>query len=324
MRNKKIKWGILGPGRIARKFITSLKHVEGAELFAVASRSLERATAFAKETSAKKVFGSYEEMLQDDKVDVVYVATPHVFHYEHTLLCLNYGKAVLCEKPFAINKEQVQEMIAAAKEKQVFLMEAMWTPFLPHIKYLLDILNSGKYGRILSMNADFGFDATFDEEGRLFKKSLGGGSLLDIGIYPVFLAVHVLGRPQKVDAKAQLGKTGIDEDCDIIFTYPNEVKAELRSSIIQKTPVTAEFELEKAIIRIKSKWHEPNTVSTITAEKTEEVNFDVASFGYEYEARHVQEMLRNGKTESDVMTFQKSLELISLLDQIRYEINLEY
>lgn len=324
MKAEKIKWGIIGPGKIAGKFATSLKEVKDAELYAVASRSFERAEFFAKENGATKAYGSYEEMLQDEELDVVYIATPHVFHYEHTLLCLKNGKAVLCEKPFAINRQQVEEMISTAREKQVFLMEAMWTPFLPHIKYVIDVVNSGKYGKIKKLTADFGFNAPFKETGRLFSIKLGGGSLLDIGIYPVFLALHSLGIPEKIEAKAQLGKTEVDEVCDVIFSYPDGVTAELHSTIIKKTRTVAEFELDKAIIKISSRWHEPATVTITTSKGSETKSFDVASYGYEYEARHVNEMLRKGRIESDVMSFDKSLQLISLLDQIRKEIKLEY
>lgn len=324
MKTEKIKWGIIGLGKIAGKFATSLKEVEDAELFAVASRSLERAEKFKKEFGGNKAFGSYKEMLQDKEVDVVYVATPHVFHYEHTLLCLQNGKAVLCEKPFAINRQQVEEMISTAKKKQVFLMEAMWTPFLPHIQFVAELLDSGRFGKIKKLTADFGFNAPYDEKGRLFSKKLGGGSLLDIGIYPVFLALHSLGIPEKIEAKASLGKTEVDEVCDMIFSYPGDVTAELHSTIIKKTPTVAEFLLEKARIKISSRWHEPATVTIITPEGAETKSFDVASYGYEYEARHVHEMLRKGRTESDVMTFNKSLQLIGLLDQIRKEIKLEY
>ncbi|MHA6280976.1 Gfo/Idh/MocA family protein [Salinimicrobium sp. CAU 1759] len=324
MKAEKIKWGIIGPGKIAGKFATSLKEVKDAELYAVASRSFERAEFFAKENGATKAYGSYEEMLQDEELDVVYIATPHVFHYEHTLLCLKNEKAVLCEKPFAINRQQVEEMISTAREKQVFLMEAMWTPFLPHIKYVIDIVNSGKYGKIKTLTADFGFNAPFIETGRLFLKRLGGGSLLDIGIYPVFLALHSLGIPEKIEAKAQLGKTKVDEVCDVVFSYQHGVTAELHSTIIKKTPTVAEFELDKAIIKISSRWHEPATVTITTPQGAETKSFDVASYGYEYEARHVNDMLRKGRIESDVMSFEKSVQLISLLDQIRKEIKLEY
>jgi len=321
---RNINWGIIGPGRIAKKFTTSLREVEDAKLYAVASRDLQRAEEFARENGATKAYGSYVEMLRDEEIDVVYVATPHAFHYEHTLLCLQHKKAVLCEKPFAMNRQQVEDMIAAARENKVFLMEAMWTPFLPHVKYLCEILDSGKYGKVKHLSADFGFYSLFDKNGRLFKKSLGGGSLLDIGIYPVFLALHTLGLPEKIEAKALLGKTEVDEVCDVVFSYASGAKAELHSNITEDTPTTAEFELEKAKIKIEAKWHNPSTVVISTAEGTTSKTFDVASFGYEYEARHVQEMLRKGKTESDVMSFDKSRELISLLDTIRKEIKLEY
>ncbi|MGB7784631.1 MAG: Gfo/Idh/MocA family oxidoreductase, partial [Salinimicrobium sp.] len=215
MKSREIKWGIIGPGQIARKFARSLQEVDDAQLYAVASRTLERAEAFAEETGAAKAFGSYEEMLMDAEVDVVYIATPHVFHKEHTLLSLKHGKPVLCEKPFAINRAQVKEMISNAKEKRVFLMEAMWTPFLPHIIYLREVLSSGKYGKVKRLTADFGFAAAFDKNGRLFKKSLGGGSLLDIGIYPIFLALHTLGKPEKISAKAQMSSTNVDEVCEV-------------------------------------------------------------------------------------------------------------
>ncbi|NJW52570.1 Gfo/Idh/MocA family protein [Salinimicrobium oceani] len=324
MNKKSINWGILGAGKIAGKFAISLKQVENACLYAVASRSQEKATAFAEKFEVQKAFGSYESMLQNKEIDIVYVATPHVFHYAHSMLSLDFGKAVLCEKPFAMNRKQVEEMIATAKTKNLLLMEAMWTPFLPHIQYLKELLESQKYGKIKKLTADFGFDAPFDEQGRLFKKSLGGGSLLDIGIYPVFLALHTLGIPEKIEAKATLGKTEVDEDCEIRFLYRENVKADLKSSIIKRTPTVAVFELEHAVIEIASRWHEPSTITIISSGETEMKNFEVASYGYEFEARHVQEMLFQGRTESNVMTFQKSLELISLLDKVRELIKLEY
>ncbi len=324
MTNKTIKWGILGPGRIAKKFTLGLRQLENAELYAIGSRSLERATEFAKQEGAQKAYGSYLEMLQDPELDVVYIATPHVFHFEHTLLCLKNKKAVLCEKPFAINKAQVEEMIATAKQEQVFLMEAMWTQFLPHFQFVMDLLESGKYGKIKNLKADFGFAANYDVEGRLFNKSLGGGSLLDIGIYPVFFALSSLGKPERISAKAKIGKTEIDEELDIVFHYSGETKAELHSSIINDTPTTATIELEKAKIFIDSRFHEPASV-TVTTQKGEITKeFPVVPLGYQFEAEHVQEMLQQGKTESDQMSFAKSLELISLLDEIRKEIELEY
>ena len=324
MMKEKIKWGILGPGKIAKKFSLGLKHVKDAELYAVGSRSLARASEFTIEAGAKKYYGSYEELVKDEEVDVIYIATPHVFHYEHTLLCLKNKKAVLCEKPFAMNTSQVEEMIATATREKVFLMEAMWTQFLPHFQFVMDLLRSEKYGKVTNLKADFGFSAPYNVEGRLFKNALGGGSLLDIGIYPVFLALSSLGKPQKITAKATIGKTRIDEDCDVVFHYPNNVLAELGSSIVKETPTAAIILLERARIIISSRFHEPASVTIVTDQGEETKSFEVASNGYNFEAEHVQEMLRKGETESDQMTFAKSLELIGLLDEIRTEIKLEY
>ncbi|PKD16155.1 oxidoreductase [Salegentibacter salinarum] len=321
---KNIKWGILGLGKIAGKFATGLKDVEGAELYAVASRSKTKAETFAKEHNATKLFSSYEAMLQDEELDVVYIATPHVFHYEQTLLCLDHKKAVLCEKPFAMNKKQVEKMIAKAKKEKVFLMEAMWTQFLPHFKFVIEQIKSEKYGKIKNLKADFGFPAPVDLDKRLYNKKLGGGSLLDIGIYPIFMAMSALGIPERIQAKAGFHETGIDEDCDIIFEYKNGVEAELGSSIIKQTPTTAIIQFEKATITIKTRFHEPSSLIIQTSEGEEIKEFEVNSNGYNFEAEHVQNMLREGRTESSEMTFEKSLRLIALLDKVRTEIGLEY
>ncbi|OEY72401.1 Gfo/Idh/MocA family protein [Salegentibacter salarius] len=321
---KTIKWGILGLGKIAGKFATGLKDVEGAELYAVASRSKSKAVDFVKEYSATKSFSSYEAMLKDDELDVVYIATPHVFHHQQTLLCLDHKKAVLCEKPFAINKKQVEEMIAKAKKEKVFIMEAMWTKFLPHFNFVLDLIESEKYGKIKNLKADFGFPAPVDLDKRLYNKNLGGGSLLDIGIYPIFMAMSALGTPENIQASAKFSETGIDTECDMVFEYKNGVEAELGSSIIKQTPTAAIIQFEKATITLNTRFHEPTSVSIQTPEGEKTKEFKVNSNGYNFEAEHVQKMLLEGKTESTQMTFEKSLQLIELLDKVRDQIGLEY
>ncbi|WP_037321365.1 Gfo/Idh/MocA family protein [Salegentibacter sp. Hel_I_6] len=321
---KKIKWGILGLGKIAGKFAAGLKDVEGAELYAVASRSKTKAETFAKEHEATKLFSSYEAMLEDKDLDVVYIATPHVFHHQQTLLCLDHKKAVLCEKPFAMNKKQVEEMIAKAKKENVFLMEAMWTQFLPHFLFVIEQIKSEKYGKIKNLKADFGFPAPVDLDKRLYNKDLGGGSLLDIGIYPIFMAMSALGMPKEIQAKANFSETGIDEDCNMVFEYDGGIEAELSSSIVKKTPTTAVIQLEKATITLNTRFHEPTSL-TIKTPKGEEIKeFQVKANGYNFEAEHVQKMLLEVKTESGEMTFARSLQLIDLLDKVRDEIGLEY
>lgn len=324
MEAKNTKWGILGLGKIAKKFCLGLQHVEGAEIYAVASRSKEKADFFAKEHKATKAYGSYEELVEDKNVDVIYIATPHVFHFKHTLLCLRHKKAVLCEKPFAMNKAEVEQMIATAKKEKVFLMEAMWTQFLPHFEYVQKLVQSGVYGKIKSLKADFGFAAEFDENHRLYNKELGGGSLLDIGIYPVFMALSFLGEPEKITASANFCSTEVDEECNIVFHYPGGVEAELDSNIGKKTPTTATIELEKATITMNSRFHEPTSVHVRTEDGEETSDFSGEANGYNFEAEHVQQMLQEGLTESNEMTSEKSLQLIELLDRIRTEIGLEY
>ena len=318
------KWGIIGPGKIAGKFASDLKMVPGAELYAVASRDIEKAKAFSSEHDAKKSYGSYEELVLDKEVDVIYVATPHVFHHEHTLLCLENKKAVLCEKPLAINSLQVSEMIRAAKENKVFLMEAMWTNFLPHFQYVLDLVKTKKFGAVKSLEADFGFAAPYLPEKRLYNKVLGGGSLLDIGIYPLFAALSLMGVPETIKAKAKMSGTGVDESCDINLTYMDGAVACLSSTITKKTPTIATINFENAIITLQNRFHEPTSILINSEGKQEEIKFEVTSIGYNYEAMHVQQMLAEGLTESTIMTFEKSRELMTLLDAVREKIGLVY
>ncbi|MEE2773011.1 MAG: Gfo/Idh/MocA family oxidoreductase [Bacteroidota bacterium] len=321
---KKIKWGIIGLGKIAGKFAGDLQKVEEAILYGVASRNMEKAEEFKEDFHAEKAFGSYEAILKDEEVDVIYVATPHVYHAEITKDCLHHGKAVLCEKPFAMNRSQVEEMIALAKEKNIFLMEALWTKFLPHFKAVEETIKTGKYGKIKAIKADFGFKADYNPEKRLFNKDLGGGSLLDIGIYPVFLAHHFLGMPDSVQAEAIIGKTGVDERCDIRFHYNNGTSAELFSTLQEDSGTTAEIELENGKITMHSRFHEPTSAQFEIDGKMEIRNYGVTTKGYNFEAEHVTKMLQQGKKESDIMSFQDSLELISLLDSIREKIDLQY
>jgi len=324
LKTKTYKWGIIGPGKIAHKFAAGLTEVPGAELYAVASRSVAKAEEFAEEFNTTKFYGSYEELVKDEAVDIIYIATPHVFHHEHTLLCLKNKKAVLCEKPFAMNKEQVNEMILTAKKKNIFLMEALWTYFLPHYQYVLELVKSEKFGKITGLEADFGFEAPYLPEKRLFNKDLGGGSLLDIGIYPVFAALTLLGKPDTISAKAEFRETGVDESCSIVFNYQNGVRAHLLSTIDKTTTTTATINFEKARLTINRRFHEPTSVTILHNNQEETISFDVNTNGYNFEAEHVQQMLAQARTESTVMSFEKSLELIGLLDEIREKIGLFY
>lgn len=325
MEKKKYNWGIIGPGKIACKFAEDLAMVPNAKLYAVASRSNERAQEFAHRFNVEVIYSSYEVLAQDKKVDIIYVATPHVYHHAHTLLCLKNKKAVLCEKPFAMDRKQVEDMIRTAKAEEVFLMEALWTYFLPHYRYILSIVEQETYGKLKSMKADFGFAAPFLPEKRLYNKKLGGGSLLDIGIYPVFAALTLLGTPDHINAEASLCDTGVDESCNIQLTYKNGAVAELSSAINKILPTTAILVFENATVTLIDRFHEPTSILIeLKTGKKEEITFDVNTRGYNYEAEHVQEMLNQNRTQSTIMTFEKSLALITILDEIREKIGLFY
>ncbi|AJR03903.1 Gfo/Idh/MocA family protein [Siansivirga zeaxanthinifaciens] len=323
-QNRKIRWGIIGLGSIANKFAADLLTIENAELYAVASRNQEKADAFAKNYHAKKAYNSYEALAKDSNVDAVYIATPHALHKENTLLCLENGIAVLCEKPFAMNALEVNDMIAKAKEKNVLLMEALWTYFLPHYQYVLDLFNNKTYGNITKLEADFGFERPYDTSSRLFNKELGGGSLLDIGIYPIFAALSTLGLPKNLEAHATFFENGADSSCSMVFNYSNNVKAYLKSSLIQTLPTQAIFYFEHATVKINTMFHMPTTVSIIKNDKETIKDFNYNTIGYNFEAIHFNQLLMDGKTESDIMTFAISQNIIKMLDTVRQTIGLNY
>jgi predicted dehydrogenase len=319
--NKKVKWGILGCGKIAQKFALDLAKIENAELYAVASREQQKANDFANRYNFKFAYNAYNLLAKDKLVDAIYIATPHVFHKENTILCLKHKKAVLCEKPFAMNLDEVTEMITIAKENNVLLMEALWTYFLPHYQFLLEVFQSKKYGELLELKADFGFKPVKNQlNDRLFKKSLGGGSLLDIGIYPIFAALSTLGVPQKIEAKAIFFDTEVDSECQMVFYY-KKAKAKLKSTFLEETPTEAIFKFEKATLILNSRFHQPTNITIKTPNKRELLDFKYSTIGYNFEIEHFNNLLLENKKESDVMSYEFSKNLIILLDKVRELIN---
>jgi predicted dehydrogenase len=322
---QKTKWGILGPGHISRGFVAGLKVTEDAELYAVGSRSIEKAKSFAHEFGFQKFFGSYAELIDDTAVDVIYVATPHHLHFENALMCLQKGKAVLCEKPFTINSKQLEILIKTAKEKKVFLMEAMWTRFLPGIEKTVELIRTGQIGDVKILNADFGFKANYNPDSRLFNPFLGGGSLLDIGIYPVFLSLLILGYPHEIQAVANLAPTGVDESVSISLSYENGGLASLHCTFAAFTTTDAFIYGSKGKIQLKQQWFRPTGIVVSREEgNTEDFSFPARANGYEYEAEEVMRCLRSGLTESPVWNLDHSLQLMKLLDAIRQKCNIVY
>jgi predicted dehydrogenase len=321
----KIRWGILGPGNIAKKFAKGLSVLPDAELVAVGSRTQENADAFGDQFDVPRRHASYEALAADPKVDVIYVATPHPFHKENTILCLEAGKAVLCEKPFAINAAEAKEMIALAREKKLFLMEAMWTRFLPIIVKVRELLAKGVIGEVQMLNADFCFRAEFDPKSRLLAPHLGGGALLDVGIYPISLASMVFGSPSRVTSLAHLGETGVDERSAYLLGYDGGQLAILSAAIRTDSPREVTLMGTEGKIRIHPEWWCGTTLTlSVEGQENKTIRLPLKKNGYEYEAIEVNERLREGKLESDVMTLDESLSIMQTLDKIREPWGLTY
>lgn len=323
--SNRTRWGILGTGRIAGKFAEGLEAVPGAELVAVGSRTQESADAFADERNIPRRHACYEDLAADSDVDAIYVATPHALHHDNALLCIEAGKAVLCEKPFAINEAQAREMVEAARSKGVFLMEAMWTRFLPNVVRLRKLLAEGRIGDVHMLAGDFGFRAAVDPNGRLFDPALGGGALLDVGVYLVSLASMALGEPETVEATAHLGETGVDERTSFALGWGSGQVASFLTSIRTNTPMEATwFGSEGRIRQHRAFWMGgPMTLSA--GDATEEFpRPESEGNGYNFQAVEVQQRLAAGDIESPVMPLDESIAVMRTLDRIRAKIGLRY
>jgi len=319
---KPFGWGILGPGNIARRFATDLRNLPGAKLAAVGSRSAERATAFAASFGADRAYGSYEELMADPHVDAIYVATPHTFHKEHTHLCLEHGKAVLCEKPMAVNERQVRDMVACARAHDVFLMEAMWTRFLPVIGKVREWLQKGVIGSVRILTADFGFRTGWNPEGRLLNPDLAGGALLDVGVYTVAFAAMVLGdSPTEIQASAHIGETGVDEQTAMLLRYADGALAMLSCAVRTRTPQEARIQGTEGSIHIPAFWHP--TSAFLQVGNAEPVGF-AGPVGYHYEASEVMSCLEAGDKESTTLPLDESIAIARTLEQARSIIGLTY
>ena len=324
----KIRWGVLGCGRIARKFAHDLQLVDDAVLVAAGARSIESANAFAKDIPVTYTHGSYEELVQNQNVDVIYIATPHSEHYNNTMLCLNYNKAVLCEKAFAVNHAQAKRMIDKAREKKVFLMEALWTKFLPNYQKLQSLLKENILGEIKSVLINFGFAPQPPVPQRLLDPSLAGGTMLDIGIYNVFMATSVLGKPKAVKAFMTPAATGVDEQCAVTFLYDNGAIAQLFSTFTSNLATEANINGTGGRIRLTHRFYSPDAIIEYYPGQPDSKQIipveREGGHGYQYEAQHVCDCLRDGLTESPVMTHDDTLQQMKILDEIRQQAGIKY
>ena len=323
--SKKIGWGIIGLGKIANTFAADLLLSENSVLHAVASRDIKKAKAFSKKYHSVKYYDSYQSLANDPKIDIVYIATPHALHFDNTIMCLKSGKSVLCEKPMGMNRQQVKKMQDEAKSRKLFLMEGLWTRFIPATEKLLEIFEKKELGNLLAVKADFGFKADFDPKSRVFNKKLGAGSLLDIGIYPVYLSLLTLGIPSNIEATARFTSTGIDAFCSMRFDYGNTVKASLESTIETDTPTEAYIYGTDGYIHLHSRFHHTRKISVYKDGMPEQVyEIPYIGNGYLHEIEEANSCLQNHQTESSKLPHQVSIDLISILDRVRDAIGLKY
>ena len=321
---KAYNWGILGTGNIAHKFARALMLLDNAHLYAVGSRDIARAEEFAAGFGFTKHFGSYEEMLADPGVEVVYIASPHTHYLVHTLLALRNGKHVICEKPMSVTAAEVSRMVDEARKNNLFLMEALWPPFQPSYLKADEILRSGKMGRLLHMRGKFAFVAPYDPELRTYNLALGGGALLDISIYPVMDILRYLGEPENIVATSLFAPTGADESTAMIFRFSDGRMAEAYCSFATAGGVSTEFYCEKGnLILTRGRDRNQHLVIEVQGDVDDRI-FTPPAQGYQYEAAEVMNCLDRGLTESTVVPLSFSLTLARILDDVRRKTGIKY
>jgi predicted dehydrogenase len=321
----KVRWGILGTGAIARQFVQGLNSVPQAEVLAVGSRSSASAQEFADRRGIPRRHASYDDLASDPDVDVVYIATPHPFHAENATLCLQAGKAVLCEKPFCVNAAEAERVVELAREKRLFIMEGMWTRFFPLMEEVRRLVSEGDIGEVRMLNVDFGFRADLDPASRLFDQRLGGGALLDVGVYCVSFASMVLGRPSGFVGLPHLGETGVDEQASVVLEHEGGRLANLSIGIRTATPQEATIMGSEGYVRIHAPWWRPKSMTIYRPkEESETVHAPVSGNGFNYEAAEVMRCLQAGKTESDVMPLDETISVMRTMDRMRAAWGLRY
>ncbi|MBB3119915.1 Gfo/Idh/MocA family protein [Pseudoduganella violacea] len=323
--SKAIRWGILGTGKIAKAFAKALTEVNDVELVAVASRTEVNAAAFAAEYGVARSYASYQALADDPEVDVVYLATPHPMHHADALMCLNAGKPILVEKSFTVNRREAEGIIALAREKKLFVMEAMWTRFLPAVLEAKRIVDSGEIGLPATVQADFGFASDAGPEHRLFNPELGGGSLLDLGIYPLSIAAFLMGEVASVQASGELGPTGVDVQASFILRHQNGGMSTCTSSLRARTPTELTICGSKGFLRLNGRFHNTESITVELNDGTGRTQqLPRIGHGYAHEIMEVSRCLRAGLLESPVMPQAESVALMGVLDAMRAQIGVAY
>lgn len=317
-----LRWGIIAPGNIARTFAKDLHSFTASRVVAVGSRSLDRAKAFADEFAIGKPYGSYEEVAADEQVDVVYVASPQYLHRDHALLAIGAGKPVLVEKAFARNQTEAGAVIDAARAAGVFAMEAMWTRFLPHVHALRNILAAGEIGAVTYFSATLG--KPLGDLPGMATRGVAGGSLLSLGVYPISLAHHVLGRPQQIASGGTLTSSGVDANVGTILTYPRAI-ATLSATMMVQAHNVAEIVGTEGRIRLTADFHRPtSTLEVHASDGRRQVIEPIVEGGFQFQAAEVARCIAEGRTESNLMSWRDTLEVMETMDTVRRQIGVTY
>lgn len=317
-------WGILGPGGIARAFAKDLTLLEGHTVGAVGSRSLSNAQSFA-DVFGGTAYGSYEELINDSTIDAIYVATPHPAHHDNVISALDAGKAVLCEKPFAVNAKQAQAMVDAASRNKVALMEAMWARFLPHYAQVREIIASDVLGPIISIHADHGQRLADQNISRLIEPQLAGGALLDLGIYPISFAHMILGNPVAINSSAVMTDKGVDAQSSMIFTYENGAQAVLTTTMIEQTPCRAVVAGLNGWLEIDRTFYNPASMRVVlNDESVTEYPNTYSGHGLREQAESFKQLVQSGKLQSDILSWKDTVDIMKSMDTVREQIGLKY
>jgi predicted dehydrogenase len=322
----RIRWGILGLGSIAETFAKALSFSENGQLVAVGSRDKEKARRFGKKFGASHFHGSYQLLADDKDVDIVYIATPHNSHRENTLMCLNAGKHVLCEKPFAVNAAEARAMVGCARGNKLFLMEAMWTRFLPLMDKVRQLLSEEAVGEIRMLAADFGFRyADKPKKQRILDSALAGGALLDVGVYPLALSSMIFGKPSRIQSAAFLGESSVDEQAGIVLGFDKGRLSIIYTAVQTETPHEAAIMGTKGMIKLHRSWWCGNKLTLVRLGKPDEfMELPSHSAGFLYEIEAAQQAVRDGKLECALMPLDETVSIAETMDIIRKQWGLKY
>jgi len=323
--HQKIKWGILGTGRMAEIFTSELKSLPDAVVSAVGSRDRKKAQLFASRFGVPHYYGSYDELVSRSDADIIYVATPHPFHAENTILSLRANRHVLCEKPFSINSLEAMSMIHMAKEKELFLMDALWIRFTPLMQWLKQAVDDGFLGVPGIFSGSFGYSMDFDPHSRVYNPELGGGALLDVGIYPLSTSIWLMGLPDETVALAKLGTTRVDERTGFVMKTPEGKISTIFTSVINRTPGEFSIMGEKGFVTVPGPWwHQDKLTIYPNSGKAEIKTFPFEGRGYTYMAKHVMNCIRERMTESPVVPLSETFSIMKIMDKVKKQIGLKY